>query len=805
MSADTGGGHRASAESLAKQFLIHFPGSTYDLLDVWTEDGVLPYRTLVDSYKHLSAHPRQWQFLYHLSNSRPWELAMDWHSTKWCEKRIRRRIASYNPDVVVSVHPAMNNAPMIATRKLSRALGKHIPFFTVVTDLGSGHCTWFQKTVDKMYLASERLYRLAKRRGRTPDENIVMSGLPIRHDFAVQAQAMIDRNTEQGKIYQKQMKAALGIKDDRPMILLMGGGEGVGSLSTIVDEVYSSLVQHGVDATICVICGRNEKLQNNLKERDWAGVLAQEHKVRKRRFLSRLFGSRRRSREIQASLERGAAHEDDPQARLGNVDVLGLGFITNMAEYMVAADILVTKAGPGTIAEAAAVGLPVMLTSFLPGQEAGNVDFVLEKGFGDYCDDPVAIGKEVAYWLQDPGTLTALSRKAQEAGHPQAAADIVTDIGSITHTWLALNGGHQSQDMSPPQRTVLVTGGAGYIGSHTCLELLDHADGIYKVVVIDTLDNSSEESLNRVRKLTSTSDDRLVFRKCDIRDQSTLTKVLDEFPDISSCVHFAGLKAVGESVEKPLMYYNCNIGGTVNLLELLSERGVKKFVFSSSATVYGEPEMLPLVETARLTATNPYGRTKLFIEEILRDCHAADPEWNTLILRYFNPIGAHASGEIGEDPQGIPNNLMPYIAQVCVGRREKLSVFGNDYDTPDGTGVRDYIHVVDLARGHVAALDKLYAKELGCRAVNLGTGQGVSVLDLVEGMGNATGKPVPYEFAPRRPGDVATVYADASLAADLLDWNANLGVDDMCEDTWRWQSTNPYGYQQVEELQEQTN
>jgi UDP-glucose 4-epimerase len=309
-------------------------------------------------------------------------------------------------------------------------------------------------------------------------------------------------------------------------------------------------------------------------------------------------------------------------------------------------------------------------------------------------------------------------------------------------------------------------------------------------------------------------------------------EVLDEFPDITSCVHFAGLKAVGESVSKPLMYYDCNICGTVNLLEELGSRGITKFVFSSSATVYGDPEMLPLVESARLQATNPYGRTKLFIEEILRDCHASDPSWNVLILRvsslkknmerlfrrraglanivfvmilfiqYFNPIGASPSGKIGEDPQGIPNNLMPFIAQVCVGRREKLSVFGDDYDTPDGTGVRDYIHVVDLAKGHVAALDKLYTEELGCTAVNLGTGKGVSVLELVKGMGEATGKPVPYVIAPRRPGDVAEVYADASLAEKLLGWKAELGVKEMCEDTWRWQSTNPYGYKQVEELQE---
>jgi UDP-glucose 4-epimerase len=356
---------------------------------------------------------------------------------------------------------------------------------------------------------------------------------------------------------------------------------------------------------------------------------------------------------------------------------------------------------------------------------------------------------------------------------------------------------------SSPQRTVLVTGGAGYIGSHTCLELLQAPGDIYRVVVVDNLDNSSEESLKRVQALTGTGKDRLIFRNCDIRDKRGLSDILQEFPDISSCIHFAGLKAVGESVAKPLMYYECNVGGTVNLLELLGSRNVKKFVFSSSATVYGEPEMLPLVEKARLQATNPYGRTKLFIEEILRDCHAADPTWNTLILRYFNPIGAHASGEIGEDPQGIPNNLMPFIAQVCVGRREKLSIFGDDYDTPDGTGVRDYIHVVDLAKGHVAALSKLYSDEVGCRAVNLGTGQGVSVLELVAGMRKATGKPVPYTMAPRRPGDVATVYADPSTASELLGWKALLGVDDMCESTWKWQSANPYGYkEQVEEIQE---
>jgi UDP-glucose 4-epimerase len=345
-------------------------------------------------------------------------------------------------------------------------------------------------------------------------------------------------------------------------------------------------------------------------------------------------------------------------------------------------------------------------------------------------------------------------------------------------------------------RTVLVTGGTGYIGSHTCLELLSTKR--YRVVVIDNLANSSEESLKRVQRLLESGEgEHLHFRNCDIRDEKMLGSIMQEFPDISSCIHFAGLKAVGESVSKPLEYYNVNVGGTTTLLQQLSGK-VKHFVFSSSATVYGEPEMLPLTEKARLSATNPYGRTKLFIEEILRDVYASSPkEWNILILRYFNPIGAHPSGIMGEDPHGIPNNLMPFIAQVCVGRREKLSVFGDDYDTPDGTGVRDYIHVVDLAKGHVAALDKLYTDDnVGCEAVNLGTGKGVSVLELVYGMGSATGKPVPYEIAPRRPGDVAELYADPKKAKDMLGWEAELGTKEMCDDTWRWQSSNPMGYRE---------
>jgi len=381
---------------------------------------------------------------------------------------------------------------------------------------------------------------------------------------------------------------------------------------------------------------------------------------------------------------------------------------------------------------------------------------------------------------------------------------IVLSLTSINYT-LAFAAASSS-----PPRTVLVTGGAGYIGSHTCLELLQAKEHNYKVVIVDTLDNSCLESLERVKELLSSSGDaleegRLEFRNVDICDEEGLNCVLEEFPDISSCIHFAGLKAVGESVAKPLDYYRVNVAGTTNLLQQLQKRSIRHFVFSSSATVYGDPDVLPIREKeAPLRATNPYGRTKLFIEEILRDCYASNPDlWNILILRYFNPIGAHPSGRIGEDPQGIPNNLMPFVAQVCVGRREKLSVFGDDYETPDGTGVRDYIHVVDLAKGHVAALNKLYGDDaLGCQSVNLGTGNGVSVLDLVEGMAKATGKSIPYVMAPRRPGDVATVYADASRAKQLLGWEATLGLKEMCEDTWRWQSNNPLGYEeeQVEQV-----
>ncbi len=342
--------------------------------------------------------------------------------------------------------------------------------------------------------------------------------------------------------------------------------------------------------------------------------------------------------------------------------------------------------------------------------------------------------------------------------------------------------------MAADEQTVLVTGGAGYIGSHTVLELVEVG---YKVVVVDNLDNSSEESLRRVGELTG-KPERIIFRKIDLLDEPALKELFDEFT-FFACVHFAGLKAVGESVREPLRYYHNNLTGTLLLLNLLAENNCKNFVFSSSATVYGTVKTMPVTEDVEIGATNPYGRTKLFIEEFLRDLHTSDPTWNILILRYFNPVGAHPSGRIGEDPSGIPNNLMPYIAQVAVKRRDFLSVYGTDYPTPDGTGVRDYIHVVDLAKGHVAALKKLSA-DPGCVAVNLGTGNGYSVLEMLNGMSKACGRELPYKVAARREGDVAELYANPKFAEVFLEWTAELGLEEMCADTWRWQSQNPNGY-----------
>ena len=334
---------------------------------------------------------------------------------------------------------------------------------------------------------------------------------------------------------------------------------------------------------------------------------------------------------------------------------------------------------------------------------------------------------------------------------------------------------------------ILVTGGAGYIGSHTCVEMLEAG---YDVVVIDNLDNSNEESLNRIKQITGKD---VKFYCEDVRDKDALRKIFTE-NKIEAVIHFAGLKAVGESVREPIMYYDNNLISTIYLLEVMAEFDVKKIVFSSSATVYGVATEMPLKEGMPLGAINPYGRTKYFIEEILRDLYVADDSWTIALLRYFNPIGAHKSGLIGEDPKGIPNNLMPYISQVAVGKLEKLHVFGNDYKTVDGTGVRDYIHVVDLAKGHVKAIDWALGT-VGCEAFNLGTGNGTSVLQLRDAFVKASGIDIPYVIDPRRPGDPDEVYAKPDKAREVLGWTAEYGIDEMCEDTWRWQSGNPNGYE----------
>jgi len=333
---------------------------------------------------------------------------------------------------------------------------------------------------------------------------------------------------------------------------------------------------------------------------------------------------------------------------------------------------------------------------------------------------------------------------------------------------------------------ILVTGGAGYIGSHTCLELL--AVG-YEVVVVDNLCNSSREGLRRVEELVGR---QVIFYELDLRDAAGLHTVFEEH-EIEAVIHFAGLKAVGESVQMPLHYYSNNLTATLVLCEVMAAHNVKNIVFSSSATVYGDPATVPITEEFPLSATNPYGSSKLFVEQILQDLHTADASWNIGLLRYFNPVGAHVSGRIGEDPNDIPNNLMPYVAQVAVGRLKELSVFGNDYPTPDGTGVRDYIHVVDLAKGHIKAIEKLRSKP-GVVIYNLGTGKGYSVLDMVKAFEKASGRKVPYRIAARRPGDIAACYANPAKAREELGWQAEKGIDEMCEDAWRWQSTNPKGY-----------
>ena len=347
--------------------------------------------------------------------------------------------------------------------------------------------------------------------------------------------------------------------------------------------------------------------------------------------------------------------------------------------------------------------------------------------------------------------------------------------------------GRENRKEEQGNMKILVTGGAGYIGSHTCVELLENG---HEVVIVDNLYNSSPKAVERIGEITGKTP---IFYQADLVDRAALEKIFDAH-DFDAVIHFAGYKAVGESVEKPIEYYTNNLYGTLTLTDVMRKHGVKKIIFSSSATVYGDPAFVPITEACpKGVCTNPYGWTKWMLEQILTDIRTSDPEWSVILLRYFNPIGAHPSGKIGEDPKGIPNNLVPYVAQVAVGKLAKLGVFGNDYDTPDGTGVRDYIHVVDLARGHVAALKK-FGEENAVRIYNLGTGHGYSVLQVVAAFEKACGKKIPYAIKPRRAGDIAECYCDPGKAKDELGWEAQYGIDEMCEDTWRWQRMNPDGY-----------
>jgi len=336
--------------------------------------------------------------------------------------------------------------------------------------------------------------------------------------------------------------------------------------------------------------------------------------------------------------------------------------------------------------------------------------------------------------------------------------------------------------------SILVTGGAGYIGSHTTVLLIEAG---YDIIIFDNFCNASREAIKRVEKIV---EQNITTIKGDVRNREDLHTVFNEYK-IDAVIHFAGLKAVGESVEQPLKYYDNNVNGTAVLCEVMAEHGCRSIVFSSSATVYGDPHTTPIDESFPLSATNPYGRSKLFVEEMLRDLYISDPRWKIILLRYFNPVGAHASGTIGEDPNGIPNNLMPFIAQTAVGKREYLSIFGDDYETHDGTGVRDYIHVVDLAEGHVKALAKI-KNFTEVMTINLGTGKGYSVLDMVKAFEKASGKKVPYKIAPRRSGDIAKCFANPSYAKEVLGWEAKKSIEEMCEDSWRWQSNNPNGYKE---------
>ena len=541
LSSDTGGGHRASAESLARQFEIIFPGSTYDFLDVVAADGVPPYTQLTSWYSHLSKNPAQWNFVYKVSNSRAFEMMADVHLKLSCERATRRRIKSYDPDLVISVHPLMCNVPSLACKNIEKKTGLHLPIYTVVTDLGSAHCLWFANAVDRIYVASDQIAALAKERGKVPNEKIVKIGLPIRHDFPLQAEKLGDRSTEEGRAYQRSVRESLDLSHaDRKTVLAMGGGEGCGALSDIVDHLYVEFVKCGIDALILVVCGRNEMLQSEIAERDWDGVL-QDHRrsenigakstsalsfnidgncipsgvglaqvgcidnsmTQQLRYILNsgalenaldltlpeksncslgnstnpnmpnvhsdtshipvvsdirledaelLVGGPKennvaRTCENEVKIEQPndeapSPNTDGEEAIVpGSVTVQSLGFVTRMAEYMVAADVLVSKAGPGTIAEAASLSLPVMLTSFLPGQEEGNVDFVVDGSFGAFCSDmdPLGISQVVASWLLDDDKLFELSRAAGMKGAPHAAAGIVRSIGGEAMQWRLIN------------------------------------------------------------------------------------------------------------------------------------------------------------------------------------------------------------------------------------------------------------------------------------------------------------------------------------------------------------------------------
>ena len=594
LSSDTGGGHRASAESLANQFKILFPGSTYDLLDVQSKDGVPPYNNLVGQYKHLSAHPKQWNLVFKFSNSKAFEFFFDVTQKALCEKAMRQSIMEYNPDVVVSVHPLMTNVPALCCQKISEETGRHLPIFTVVTDLSSAHCLWFYNGVDKMFIASDQCRHLAKVRGKVPDEKLVQIGLPIRHQFAEQAEKLGDRMSEAGVEYQKKLRGELQLPAvDKKSVLVMGGGEGVGSLSNIVNAMYVEFEQHGIDAVIMVCCGRNDKLRKDLEVRDWDKVVTEYLEIKERRLSRRSLsefslsscvtaagitsiaptssvcmegpvtqqirkilsnsslkglskenvvgspelvkaeevalsyeevpdinrlptvedddddekreedqdpeqktddavesrnlndspvqqteetkeanevGETKEANEVEETKE---ANEDKPvdaknlheaseeiyaskkaektmEVKKGKVDVVGLGFIKNMADYMVAADVLVSKAGPGTIAEAAALSLPVMLTSFLPGQEEGNVDFVVNGGFGAFIadTDTTSIAEEVGQWLTNEDIARNLSARAKANGAPTAARDIVEQIGKISLKWKQINDDREQLNMA---------------------------------------------------------------------------------------------------------------------------------------------------------------------------------------------------------------------------------------------------------------------------------------------------------------------------------------------------------------------